>query len=290
MTQRLIAMTIVAVCTMATVPVLVKSTAANEITITIARLAIAALVFSPLVWRSGSISQLNRRDWGGLFLIGLVFALHWLSYFFSIKLSTASLGALAISTFGVQYLFLAKLFNGEHSGRIEWLAVFICLLGCAVVVPELSLSNSTTLGLLVGVLSGTLYASMPLLHQRLNHINTTTRAWAQFSFALLCVLPFLSLSDWDLPAVDYYRLLFLGLVSTVVAHGLWVKVTTELPAIYPSVIYYLYVPLAMASSAFFLSEQLTTRKLIGAALILGASAGVTIYRLSVNKKTTEEAS
>ncbi len=289
MTRRLIAMTFIAVCTMATVPVLVKATAANEITIAIARLLIAALVFSPFVWRRGNLSTLNRKDWIGLFVIGLVFAAHWLGYFLSIKLSTASLGALAISTFGVQYLFLAKVFNRERSGWVEWCAVIACLTGCAVVVPELDLSNSVTVGLLVGVFSGTLYACLPLLHQRIDHINTTTRAWGQFTFALLCVLPFLSHSNWQLSSEDYYRLLFLGLVSTVVAHGLWVKVTTELPAIYPSVIYYLYVPIAMASSALLLGEELSTRKLIGAALILGASTGVTIYRLSVKQRATEEA-
>ena len=268
---------------MATVPVLVKSVAANEMTIAIARLLIAVLVFSPLVAFRSRLGLLKRQDWLQLAIIGLVFAAHWLGYFLSIKLSTASIGALAISTFGVQYLLLARIFNKERSGWVEWCAVFLCLLGCVIVAPELSLANSTTIGLIVGVVSGTFYAALPLLHQRASRIDNLTRTWAQFGFALLCLLPFISFSDWDLSRADYYKLLFLGLVSTVIAHGLWVKVTTELPAIYPSVIYYLYVPIAMASSALILGEELSQRKLIGAALILSASAGVTVYRLSASR-------
>ena len=81
MTKQLIALTIISVCTMATVPVLVKSVAANEMTIAIARLLIAVLVFSPLVAFRSRLGLLKRQDWLQLAIIGLVFAAHWLGYF-----------------------------------------------------------------------------------------------------------------------------------------------------------------------------------------------------------------
>ena len=275
---RLLLLSILAVLCMSAVPVLVKSTSANEFTIAVARLIIAVAVMSPLVlWRK-RLSALSRAEWQALVLIGLVFIIHWLTYFLSIKLSTASIGALAVSTFGVQYLFLAWLFNGEQSGLVEWLAVLCCLVGCVVVVPEFTLESGVTQGMLVGVFAGTLYACLPLLHQRAKNIDTVTRAWGQFSFALLFLIPFLGYTDWQLTTNDYYKLLTLGILSTVIAHGLWVKVSTELPAVFTSLVYYLYVPMAMVSSAWFLDEEMTGRKVIGAILILGSSAWITFYR------------
>lgn len=263
---------------MSAVPVLIKSTAANEVTIGVARLLIASLLISPLVLVSGSLKKLSVSQLKSLVAIGAIFSLHWLTYFLSIKLSTASIGAMAISTFGVQYLLLARVFNNERSGGIEWFAVACCLLGCVFAVGEFDLNSSNALGMLVGVLSGTLYASLPLLHQRAAGIDTLTRAWGQFVFALCFMLPLLGLSNWQLATSDYYKLLVLGVLCTVIAHGLWVKASTELPAIVTSLVYYLYVPLAMLSSAWFLDETMSTGKLVGAALILGSSVGVTLYR------------
>ncbi|MFK7734119.1 MAG: DMT family transporter [Pseudomonadales bacterium] len=268
----------IAVVSMSAVPVLVKSTAANEVTIGIARLAIAALLMTPLVFVRGSIKKLSVPQLTSMTAIGAVFALHWLTYFLSIKLSTASIGAMAISTFGVQYLLLARIFNNERTGRLEWLAVACCLLGCMFAVDEFTFSSSNTLGMLVGILSGTLYACMPLLHQRATGIDTVTRAWGQFTFALCFMLPLVSFSNWQLSTADYSKLLVLGVLCTVIAHGLWVKASTELPAIVTSLVYYLYVPLAMLSSAWFLDETMTTGKMLGAALILGSSVVVTLYR------------
>lgn len=275
----LLFLAVIAVISMSTVPVLIKSVEANEYTIAFARLLIATAFLTPIVSLRSRLKRLTRRDWLHLLLMGSVFAAHWLSYFVSIKLSTASIGALAISTFGVQYLILAWLINKESIGPADWLAIITCLIGCFIIAPEFTLSNDVSRGLAVGVVSGLLYACMPLLHQRAVHIDTLTRTWGQFSFALLVILPFWPRTEWQLSTVDIYKLITLGILCTIVAHGLWVKVSTELPALYTSSVYYLYVPLAMLSSAFFLDEELTGRKVLGAILIVSTSTGITVYRL-----------
>lgn len=275
---RLLAVALIAVLCMSAVPVLVKSTSANEVTIGIARLCIAVVVISPLVlWRS-RFSGIGAAQWRRLVLIGAVFAVHWLTYFASIKLATAAIAATAIATYGVQYLVLAWWFNGERIGAWECLAMVLSFVGCAVMVPSLTLSDTTTFGILIGVGSGTLYACLPLLHQRVRELDALQRTWGQFAFALCCFLPLWGFSDWQLAASDWWQLLTLGLLCTVIAHGLWVKASTELPAVFTGVIYYIYVPLAMISSAVFLGEAMTPHKSMGAGLIIGASSFVTVYR------------
>ncbi|TDG15917.1 DMT family transporter [Seongchinamella unica] len=275
---RLILIGVMAVLIMSAVPVLIKATTANAYTIGIARLGIAVLVFMPLVLMRGHLLRLGRRQWLQLMVIGTVFGLHWLTYFFSIKLATAAIAALTILTYSVQYLILAYLFNGEKVAPVEWLAIGVCFAGCVVVSPEFTLENDVSLGIAVGLLSALLYAAMPLLHQRASSIGTLERTWGQFFFALLVFLPLWGRANWDLQLSDVYQLLVLGLMCTVVSHGLWVKTSTELPAIYSSMIYYLYLPGALIGSALFLGEPMTPVKIAGCTLVLGSSAALSLYR------------
>ena len=275
---RLILIGVVAVLTMSAVPVLVKSTEANAITVGFARLGIAALAFMPLVLYRSQLLQLSKTQWRQLLVIGLVFGLHWLTYFLSIKLATAAIAALTILTYSVQYLVLAYLFNGERVTPVEWLAIAVCFAGCVVVSPEFTLENDVSLGIAIGLVSALLYAAMPLLHQRASSIGTVERAWGQFFFAVLVFLPFWGQANWDLTETDIYQLLVLGLLCTVVSHGLWVKSSTELPAIYSSMIYYLYLPGALVGSAIFLGEAITPIKMLGCAMVFGSSAALSLYR------------
>ncbi|PLW70757.1 DMT family transporter [Pseudohalioglobus lutimaris] len=275
---KLILTGIIAVLTMSAVPVLVKSTEANEYAVGLARLGIAVLAFTPLILFRGHLLRLSARQWLQLVIIGCVFGLHWLTYFMSIKLATAAIAALTIITYSGQYLVLAYIFNGERVTAPEWLAILICFVGCVIVSPEFSLGNSTSAGIAVGLFSALLYAAMPLLHQRARAIGTLERTWGQFFFALLVFLPFWGKANWNLSTTDIYQLVVLGLLCTVVSHGLWVKASTELPAIYSSMIYYLYLPGALVGSVVFLGEEITAEKLLGCALVLAASTALSIYR------------
>ena len=282
-TDRKVVLTaVVAVLTMSAVPVLVKSTAANIATIGISRLAIAVLAFAPFVLLRGQLLRLSRRQWLQLMVIGCTFGLHWLAYFASIKLATAAIAALTILTYSVQYLILAYIFNRESVKPVEWLAIGTCFAGCLVVSPELSFGNDVTLGIAIGLLSAFLYAAMPLLHQRATDIGTLERTFGQFFFALLIFLPLWGQASWDIGSdigtTDVYQLLALGLLCTVVSHGLWVKTSTELPAIYTSMIYFLYLPGAVLGSMIFLGEPLTSRKLVGCTMVLLASVALSLYR------------
>ena len=286
--SRLIVVGLIAVLTMSAVPVLVKSAEANSFTIGISRLLIAVLAFTPVVFWRGHLLRLSPQQWLRMLIIGLVFGAHWLTYFLSIKLATAAIAALTIITYSVQYLVLAYLFNGERVAAVEWLAIVVCFAGCVVVSPEFSLGNNVSLGIAIGLFSALLYAAMPLLHQRASEIGTLERAWGQFFFALLIFLPFWGQTHWQLSEADIYRLLTLGLLCTVISHGLWVKTSTELPAIYSSLIYYLYLPGALIGSIIFLDEAVTGKKLIGCAMVFGSSAALSLYRYRRSRSALDD--
>lgn len=66
------------------------------------------------VYKKGHGGIHGFRNWFDLFIIGAIFGLHWLTYFLSIKLSSASIGVIGVSTFGIHLLILNWLVKGQR--------------------------------------------------------------------------------------------------------------------------------------------------------------------------------
>lgn len=272
----LIVTALLSVLSMSLVPILIRSTTANEFTIGVVRIAIALLLLSPFILVKSSQRQHIIQQWKSLAVVGVVFGGHWLTYFISIKTANASIAALSLSTYGIHLLLLNWVVKKQPIRLIEWLAVSLCFIGCILIAPSLDIKNKMTLGMLIGIFSGFLYACLPLLHQRLLAVPTMTRAWGQFFFASIVFLPFVFETRWELTTNDWWSLLALGVICTVIGHSLWVKVSSELPAVITGVMYYLYVPIAMLSSFYFLQEPMTPVMVLGAIFIVGANITIAL--------------
>ncbi|NVK23192.1 MAG: EamA family transporter [Kangiellaceae bacterium] len=276
---RLILLAVLSVFLMALVPVTIKYIQVDPWLIGAFRLAIsvlglvllAALLKKPLIAK--------RENWGIIFLLGLVFAVHWLTYFYSIQLSTASIAAIGVSTFGAHLLLLGWFVHKQPPHWIEILCVFMAFVGVYIVLPDFDVSQDMTIGLILGVISGFLYALLPLMHQKYRHINGQRRTFGQFFVALLIFSLGLPKVDFDIPRDAWIGLFLLATFSTLIAHSLWIKVTTELNHVLTSIIYYLYVPIAMSFSFFFLNEEVTFNKALGAGVIIVANIIGILHRL-----------
>ncbi len=272
----LILTALLAVLSMSLVPILIRSTSANEFTIGIARIITAIVLLTPFVFFKKEKKSITFADWKSLAIVGAVFGAHWLTYFVSIKTANASVAALSLSTYGIHLLLLNWAFKKQQIRPIEWIAVAMCFLGCILIAPSLNLKDKMTIGMLIGIFSGFLYACLPLLHQKILHVPTMTRAWGQFLFAGIIFFPFIGKSDWNLSIDDWWYLLALGVVCTVIGHSLWVKVSSELPAVITGVVYYLYVPIAMITSFWLLNETITPIMIAGAICIVGANMMIAV--------------
>lgn len=251
------------------IPVVVKYISANAWTIGIFRLVVASAGVFLFARLRGPFPRLGRGDLLALFAIGVVFFLHWTTYFLSIKISSASIGAIGLSTYGIDLLILGAIFGHSRLRAIDLVAVLLAVAGAVAIVPEFTLRDDTTVGMLLACISAVFYAALPILHQRFAHISSTMRAMGQFSFALVLFLLFLPKSDWHLRPVDWAGLTFLAVGSTLIGHSLWVRVTTKLSPATTSVIYYGNVPVAIALSVAVLREPLRPRLVAGALLIIG---------------------
>lgn len=268
---RLVLLAVLAVFLMAMVPVIIKYIEVDPWLIGAFRLAVSVVGLVLLAGLTRKPLIARRENWIFIFLLGLVFATHWLTYFYSIQLSTASIAAIGVSTFGAHLLLLGWLVHKQPPHWLELFCVLLAFVGVYMVVPEFDINDGMTIGLILAVISGFLYALLPLMHQKYRHINGERRTFGQFFVAMVIFSFGLPQVEWSIPKESWIGLIVLGVVCTLVAHSLWIKVSTELNHVVTSVVYYLYVPIAMLFSFVFLDELLSPQQLFGAGLIIFAN-------------------
>jgi drug/metabolite transporter (DMT)-like permease len=203
--------------------------------------------------------------------MGVFFALHWLSFFFGIKIGSASIATVGLSTYGVHLIVLGWLFQRTRITAVDILVLSLAIAGTFLVVREFNIADKGLIGLVLGVLSGFFYAFLPILQQKHSHLPALTRALGQFTFAFIVFLVLVPQSDWQLSLGDWLGLLFLGIMCTLVSHTLWVRVTTILSTRTTGIIYYLYVPVSLVLSVAVLDERVDTAMVVGASLIVAAN-------------------
>lgn len=211
-----------------------------------------------------------RRHWKLLLAVGVCFGLHWLTYFLSIKWASASIGAISFSTSGVQLPLLGWLFGFGRPRAAAMLGVLLAMAGSWLCVPLEGGSDGQLWGLLIGILSGTFYAALPMLHQRHAHLDNELRTWGMFVFALPVFLVMAPAATWTMTARDAWLVFHLGVVVTLVGHYMWVQVSTELPLQLTSVLGYLQLPAALVIN-YFIGEEMTLAMAVGGACIVAGN-------------------
>jgi drug/metabolite transporter (DMT)-like permease len=253
------------------IAVAVKFISANAITIGIARLAMTVVIMLPALAVTKRLRGITLADLRPLAIMGVFFALHWMSFFFAVKIGSASVATVGLSTYGIHLIVLGWFFHRSKVTALDIVVLALAVLGNILVIPEFSIRNQDVIGLGLSVLSGFFYAFLPILQQRNTHIPAPTRALGQFVFGLAVFLLLWPVSSWDLSPRDWWGLLFLGILCTLLSHTLWVRLTTMLSTKVTSVIYYLYVPVSLVLSVVVLGERVDAGMITGAALIIVAN-------------------
>ena len=253
---------------MAGVPVFIKFTSANPLTIGLFRLSVATILIGLFLRPVKNDRPLSKSMIFPLIIIGVLFSIHWITYFLSIKKATASIGILGASTYGIHLIFLGWALRKDKPGIFDFTALVLAMFGTYLVVPEFSFSNNATVGILLAVFSGFCFALLPILHQKYHFIPERIRIFGQFFFAWIIFMFFIPWTDWRLVPTDWWSLLYLAIPGTFIAHSLWVRVTTKLSTTVSSVIFYLLIPMTMLISYFWLKEPMPNPKILGACLIV----------------------
>jgi drug/metabolite transporter (DMT)-like permease len=172
----------------------------------------------------GSVA-LPAKDVVRIFLVGAIAALHWVSFYGSIKLSNVSIGLLCFSSIGFFTAILEPLLFRKKPDRVELLLGGMVILGIYFIFR---LDPGYKAGILTGILSAFLGSIFPILNrkllQRISYRQVTLYELTGGFLFLTLVLP-LFLHGKQVPsfwpgAWDWGWLLILSLVCTVWAFNL----------------------------------------------------------------------
>ncbi|RLC94778.1 MAG: EamA family transporter [Chloroflexi bacterium] len=249
-----------------------KLVSLNPVAIVCGRTFFAGLVlFISLSYLGDSIAVHSTRDLVTLCLSGLVLAVHWFTFFYSIQISTVAIGLLTFSTFPLFVTFMEPYFFAEQLRPFDIFVALIVVVGLVLVIPEFDFSNSVTQGVLWGVLAGFTFAILSLLNRK--HVQTYSPlvvAFYQHVFAAIFTLPILVFMRISPTAKDVFLLAILGIFCTALAQTLFIGSLVHIKAQLASVISGLEPVYGVFFALVLLGEVPSMRTIVGGCIILGA--------------------
>ena len=114
----------------------------------------------------------QKKDYGIAAAAGVILAVHWTTFFQSIQSSSVAIGTITFSTVLEPLLFREK-FKVRNLGTAAAL-----LLGVFITIPEFSLENQVTVGVIWGMVSSLSYALLSLANRYLS---------ARYTAAVICL-------------------------------------------------------------------------------------------------------
>ena len=257
--------------------------------ITMFRSGIAALALALIVKLQGDrLSLASLRDYGTALLLGVVVGLHWVTYFAAMQLSTVAIGMIAFFSYPVITVFLEPLFERQRPEAGDVLCALVVLLGVYLLVPELSLANDTTLGILTGVVSAFLFALRNVLHKRqFAHYKGTQAMFYQTLVAAVMLAPFVTFDPREMNGEEFGLLMLLAVVFTATPHALLANTLRHLSAKTVGLISCLQPLYGTVLAALILAQWPQASTVTGGILIICAAAWETLH---AGKKARQQAS
>ena len=257
-------------------------------------LVVALLMLLPRVWRGlRAMSARLRWSYAG---VGVLVALHWLTFYASIKLSNASVGATCMALATVFTALIEPVLTGKRLSKREVGLGIAVLPGVALVAG--GVPGDMLIGVVVGTISALFVACFSSLNERLvehsDALSVTALEMAAGVAAMTVIAPLTGLlspafggDPFVLPDLrDGAYLLALAVACTLVPFALSLMALRHLTAFGSQLAINLEPIYAIALAILLLGEQheLTPQFYLGVAIILGV---VLVYPLLVRPQKIE---
>jgi len=253
--------------------------------IVLGRVFFASLSLSVIIGISGKKKLLlPGNDYFYFVLLGFILAIHWVSFFQSIQVSTVAIGLLSFSTYPVFTTFLEPVFTRQRIIPLNVFLSLFCLLGVFLIVPKFDVQNSTYVGVLWGVFSGFTFSLLTIINRKLAQKHSSLIiAFNQNFFSTLFLVPVLLFIKPGLTLRNLWLLIILGVVCTALSHTLFIKGMKNVKAQTASLIHTLEPVYGIIFAFLFLKEVPSSRTLLGGAVILLGQALI-LFRFIKRKK------
>ena len=242
----------------------------SALDITLLRCAVAAVILALIVKSTGTQLRLkNQKDYFVAVGLGIIVSLHWVTYFASMQLSSVAIGMIAFFTYPVMTVLIEPLFTKARLKLADLISGISVLCGVSLLIPEATLGNDVTLGIVIGILSAMLFTARNLLHKR--YFSEYSGPQAMFYQTAVAVPFLLPWHQADLTAIDnhvWWLILLLGVFFTAAPHALFTSALRQLSAKTVSLVSCLQPLYGAVLALLLLGEELALKTIIGGALVV----------------------
>ena len=219
-----------------------------------------------------SLKLNSGKDYCMIILTGAVMAIHWTTFFQSVQVSTVAIGTITFSTFPLFLTFIEPIVFHEKLRSQSVLSAILLLIGVMITIPEFSMENHTTIGIIWGMVSSLSYAILTLANRYFSPRYTarTVCLYEQGSAAIV-LLPALFLVKTTWRPLDLAGIAFVGFICTAFAHSLYVSAQKSVRAQTAGIISGMETVYGILYALLFLGEVPTIRELAGGIVILGVA-------------------
>ncbi len=219
-----------------------------------------------------SLKLNSGKDYCMIILTGAVMAIHWTTFFQSVQVSTVAIGTITFSTFPLFLTFIEPIVFHEKLRSQSVLSAILLLIGVMITIPEFSMENHTTIGIIWGMVSSLSYAVLTLANRYFSprYPARTVCLYEQGSAAIV-LLPALFLVETTWRPLDLAGIAFVGFICTAFAHSLYVSAQKSVRAQTAGIISGMETVYGILYALLFLGEVPTIRELAGGIVILGVA-------------------
>lgn len=211
----------------------------------------------------------QQKEYLPFFIGGVFMALHWVTYFYALKLSNVGLGMLSLYTFPVIIALLEPIILKVKFQGIHVFFGILILVGLYILTPKFDIESTQVKGILFGVFSAFCYAfRILILKKHAANYDGTVLMFYQVIIVSILLLPTLFFMDVSGLKTQWPYLLLLAFLTTAVGHSMMLHSLKFFSASTTSIISSLQPIFGIIMAIFFLNEIPTSNTFIGGFLIL----------------------
>lgn len=209
----------------------------DAINVTQTRSIVACLMlFCVLILQHAPLKLTSLKQFLGVYGLGIILGVHWITYFHSMQVSTVAIGMLSLFSYPVITVLIEPMFKKQMPKLSDMLAAFVVFSGIFIMVSPQIISGefdgNTVQGAFWGLTSAVLFSLRNTSQKYVfPHVNSITLMAHQTLAIGIVLIPFLSVDQiTSMAAQDWGLLVLLGCLSTALAHTFLSMSLKRLPA------------------------------------------------------------
>lgn len=258
--------------------------------ITVYRTFVAAICLFILITLQKKQRKLNCfKDYLIAILLGTLVGIHWVTYFMGMQMAGITVGIIAFFTYPVITVFLEPIIDKTRPKLKDIISAIVVMLGIYLLIPEASLGNQITLGIITGVISACFFSLRNILHKRhFSQYSGPQTMMYQTLVACIILCLFVEVPPFQVSNKDWWLIGLVGIFFTALPHSLFASSLRHLSATTAGLISCLQPFYASILAFIILMERPNMMVILGGLLVVSAAFFETWSIAGKNRKLLQK--